>query len=64
MSIRHLAAPCCVGAAAAFAIALAAQFGRPFQGPMRVRAAAFVLAEHRFDQMDTEGYTVSAVPSS
>jgi hypothetical protein len=64
VTARHLAALCCVGAAAAFAISLAAQLDRPFQGPMRVRAAAFVLAEHRFDQMDAEGYTVSAVPSS
>jgi hypothetical protein len=63
MTVRQLAALCCVGASVAFAICLAAQLDRPFQRPLGVRAGAFALAERRFDQMDAEGYTVSAVPS-
>ncbi|MBY8882830.1 bestrophin-like domain [Actinacidiphila acidipaludis] len=59
---RQLATLCCVGAAVAFAISLAAQLDHPFQRPLGVRSTAFTLAERRFDQMDAEGYTVSAVP--
>jgi Protein of unknown function (DUF4239) len=63
MTARHLAALCCVGAAVVFAICLAAQLDHPFQRPLGVRASAFTLAQRRFDPMDAEGYTVSAVPS-
>jgi len=60
---RQLTALCCVGAAVAFAICLAAQLDHPFQRPLGVRSTAFTQAERRFDQMDAEGYTVSAVAS-
>jgi hypothetical protein len=63
MTLRQLTALCCVGAAVAFAICLAAQLDRPFQHPLGVQATAFTLAEHRFDQMDAEGFATSAAPT-
>jgi hypothetical protein len=64
VTVRQLAALCCVGAAVAFGICLAAQLGDAFQRPLGVRATAFTLADRRFDQMDAEGFAAAAPPSN